>query len=175
MKYYYPILALTLLGCGVSSNQGLADDYKRVVGNIYNDPRGATSSDPRLLPYVQKFSVDFKTPIVDLPVYLGDIDTAGKCLKWVQNYGPLPRVEVREVIISGTYYEKIKETPSRVEQLVYHELGHCVLNLTHNDHHTEDGMPLSVMRSWAFNTQEITEYYKPYKEYYLTEMRKGDL
>lgn len=55
------------------------------------------------------------------------------------------------------------------EALIFHELGHCVMNKSHDDSlmvHNK-ACPNSIMRSYIFNTYEIDNCYKPEYNHYL--------
>lgn len=51
--------------------------------------------------------------------------------------------EVRTVLILRAYWEKASNLQK--EQLIFHELGHCVLNLPHDASRNENGVPKSIM------------------------------
>lgn len=55
--------------------------------------------------------------------------------------------------------------------LLYHELGHCVLGLRHNDR-IVNGKPVSVMKSKFFNSRQM-KYFIEDKNYYIEELRKS--
>ena len=52
------------------------------------------------------------------------------------------------------------------EMLVFHELGHCLLLLGHDESTDEDGIPLSLMYPANFNSS----YYVSSRKYYLDQM-----
>ena len=62
------------------------------------------------------------------------------------------------------------------EQLIYHELGHCVLNKEHHNGY-EDGStgywcPSSIMNPFTFTEWQIEECYTPDRFDYIKELRK---
>lgn len=52
------------------------------------------------------------------------------------------------------------------EMLLFHELGHCVLQLEHNDAINVDGEPVSLMVSYLSNSY----YYEAHRETYLQQL-----
>jgi hypothetical protein len=74
-----------------------------------------------------------------------------------------------EVRISALYYETYGKDSLAIEQLVIHELGHCVLQYAHDESVIpKDGQLIerSIMSSKTFGYEP---YYKKYREYYLQE------
>lgn len=66
-------------------------------------------------------------------------------------------------------------TAAQREQVIFHELGHCTLGLSHNDNlgffaNTHTSSPISVMYSTPFNPQQADNYMKN-RSYYINEMR----
>ena len=62
-------------------------------------------------------------------------------------------------------------SPAQFNLLMYHELGHCVLGLRHNDKVVK-GKPASVMRSQFFTNNQM-KYFIEDKEYYIWELREA--
>ena len=93
-----------------------------------------------------------------VPIVLKRIEQkyAGVCLVYSNGY--------REIQINSDYWYSY--TPEQKEQLVYHELGHCVLNKEH-DNTLRENCPNSIMRSYMFNTYEINECYLPEHNHYM--------
>lgn len=119
--------------------------------------------DPKFDSYVQTFETRYNIA-VDVTIVFKDIadeDVAGQC--WY--YTNRPRV----IEIDTPYWEEITE-PGR-EQLIMHELGHCVLDLDHDDRVGTVGawsnVPLSIMNSTHFGDEP---YYSQNREYYLQEL-----
>jgi hypothetical protein len=89
----------------------------------------------------------------------------GVCITWGNGK--------RVVKIDKDHWEGIYD--SQRLQLVYHELGHCVLNRPHFDQHGEIAedlealVPLSIMRSYAFDILESVIFME-YLEYYEKEL-----
>lgn len=59
------------------------------------------------------------------------------------------------------------------EQLIYHELGHCVLYKDHNDARNKTtGCPVSIMNSYMFSLYESTNCYQKYHSNYISDLIK---
>lgn len=152
------ILTALVVSCGATE----AKDYRHVpTDDTYPryDPRSFKTIESDFIDTANKFSTEFGVGLKDLSIGYRDFEgTAGVC--WSYSSGH------REIWVSLNY-RKIKG--AQKEQLLYHELGHCLLGLEHNDEH-EDERPESIMRSWAFNGYEIENYYTPTRPRYINEM-----
>ena len=164
------------------------------------DPRSIKGVESRLQPYAKSFEEAFNVSIGDVPVntrlneYEGIEErnnlAVGTCLSWETED---KEYEYKEVIVNPKYMEEFKDNGTyylEIEQLVWHELGHCVLNREHrNDSRTVEGtvcytpdksmacsengeMPLSIMRWHVFTPVELELYYKPFKPWYIEEMKE---
>jgi len=103
-------------------------------------------------------------------VFFGEIDEryAAVC-RGFKGSGP------KQVIVDKETWENLNEVQR--EQLIFHELGHCDLDLEHNDTSfldidTQTYCPSSVMRYKLFNKTEIKECYQPFKNMYIDELFK---
>lgn len=165
------VVLLLTTGCGQSPTDYVID---KVVKE--KDPRTISGIEPLLKKHVDSWQKEFGNT-GDIPIQFADSlpdDKAGICFTWrgMKTY--------REIKILRPYYDRVMKIASNwpsvansmVEQLVYHELGHCHLDQDHRDDH-ENGKPESIMRSWAFNAQEITKYYWSYRPGYIDELRNG--
>lgn len=89
---------------------------------------------------------------------------AGKCSKYTNGD--------REVYIDRNQYNAMSEV--RREILIYHELGHCVLNKYHNDQRIvfkgeSSSAPASILNSILFSEDDVY-FYQKYKVYYINEL-----
>lgn len=116
---------------------------------------------PELLPFILEFEKDFGVT-VDFPVIIGEIEPkfAGICYKWSSG--------ARKVTIGRDTYDRHKLNYYAVQQLVYHELGHCALNLEHIDSLDNNGYPLSIMYKSFFG---FIQYYKDHNNSYIDQMK----
>lgn len=175
------IMILTALQLGACGSQlDLLSDF--VVTNV---PGGADLIDPRsgdpvaheFDELVYRFEDDTGIRVEDIPISFGDLrgGVAGTCYVW--RFGH--KKSFKEIKIDREYYERIKDKSCKLEQLVYHELGHCVLERDHDDtvvyyddtlKYPYSSMPTSIMRSHAFNSWECEQYYTPHHDYYIQEL-----
>lgn len=72
------------------------------------------------------------------------------------------------VIISRTKWEKLDEASRR--QLLFHELGHCVLFREHQEGRADTGIPLSLMHPYAIDSYT----YSQFEDYYTEELFKAE-
>ena len=121
---------------------------------------------PELEAYVSKFEDEFGVK-VRFPVrfYVAADNAVASCVRW-ENGARMVRVDVRR-------YPPLSDV--RKELVVYHELGHCSLNLPHNDEEVEfenvkGKWPASIMRSMLFDDIEALVY-KTNRSYYVKELK----
>ena len=147
-------LLLFNVGCG----KQLSDMF-----NMGKSPYKKRSSDPAFDSYVKAFSNEFKVR-VSVPVIFNNIENniAGVCRIWYDGY--------RQIEINSKYWFSFSE--EQKEQLIYHELGHCVFKLGHDDSMltTDKKCPNSIMRSFMFNAFEIDSCYIPKYEHYMEDL-----
>ena len=172
------IVIILLLFSNISCGSG-PSDYVRERIFREKDPRTIKGIEPKLLKYVESWQKTFGY-IGDIPIqfsYMASAPSkAGVCITWEGQKSKYKQIEISE-----TYYNSImtglgKDFPEvadkMIEQLVYHELGHCHLEQDHRDHH-EGEKPLSIMRSWGFNSKETFMFYIPEHDYYVNELKTG--
>jgi len=146
MKYLIMLLLIT--GCGKS-----LQDFIRIGQPKFKK----ASTNPVFIPFIQSFEAEFNRE-VNVPIVLGTIEQryAGVCLVYSNGYR---EIRINKEFWDGYSYEQ-------KEQLIYHELGHCVFNKGH-DNTTRDNCPHSIMRSYMFSEYEINECYLPEYEHYM--------
>lgn len=158
---------------------------------VMKDPRQFKTTNPILLPYIDSFEQATGKTVGDVPVNFSKTwpnqfgDAAAACIKWGKNV-----TFYREVLIYPDQKEKLQGDYSyEMEQLIWHELGHCVLYRKHDntalgvkgvicDDVEENSkcagyMPKSIMRWVVFNPLEIMFYYMPNREKYIEELKTG--
>lgn len=152
MKRLIPLLLL--ISCGKSLPDFL---------NIKGSPVKKSKTDPAFSQFVESFSRQFNVG-VKVPIVFKNIKSryAGVCLKYSSGY--------REIQINPTHWKNY--SLEQREQLIYHELGHCVLNRGHNDKLMEanTNCPDSIMRSYMFSINEINNCYVPEYNHYMEEL-----
>lgn len=151
-QWYLPLVCLIAsVGCGESLSDML---------NMGRRPYTKHRTNPEFVPYVdsfeQQFNVKVNVPIISKQI---DVNKAGVCYVWSDGY--------REIQINSRHWSYFSE--EQKEQLVFHELGHCVFNLDHDDSSLEykPNCPNSIMRSFVFNQYEIDNCYVPEKTHYM--------
>lgn len=149
---YMPLVCLILsVGCGNSLSDML---------NMGKKPYTKHKTSPEFMPYVHSFEQQFNVR-VNVPVISNKIDSnkAGVCYVWSDGY--------REIQINSQHWSSFSE--EQKEQLVFHELGHCVFDLNHDDSRLQyrTSCPNSIMRSFMFNQYEIDNCYIPENAHYM--------
>lgn len=87
---------------------------------------------------------------VKVPIYWGNLpadkdgQTIGICRGFRQS------LLFRSIVIDKKYWDR--STYWERESLVFHELGHCVLDRPHVTAYDEEGHSLSIMHPFTFNT-----------------------
>ena len=165
MRQLISILGLLLLvSCGSSLDHRESDD---ILGDGYKDPS--------LSEYLSQFEEDMG---VEIPGHLS--------ISIVDDLYKISNPNVDAVCWSNSKTkvgEKIEIRRSRWEdmdddsreQLLYHELGHCVLNKDHN-FGQKPGLiwslcPSSIMNPYTFTEGQIENCYIPDHADYLEELR----
>jgi hypothetical protein len=74
-------------------------------------------------------------------------------------------IGANSITINSNTWEVLKKSPSDIESILFHEMGHCVLGRSHLDTKT-DGRPISLMCSSNVSGSD----YQYYKEEYLNEL-----
>jgi hypothetical protein len=125
-----------------------------------------TTVDPALVSYVQDFEMKMGVPANNTDVVFKPTSypTIGVCYRG----GEKNKVEIDPV-------QWTKMDGYGKEQLIYHELGHCVLGLSHNDGTFEmDGwnLPGSIMNTFWFGN---AWYYVKYNEKYKQALKNNTL
>lgn len=121
--------------------------------------------DPEFIPYVEMFESLYGRSIRYLGMgfaHLGD-NIAGLCRKWTTGH--------REIKINPHYWHDA--SPFSRTGLIFHELGHCVLDRDH-DYRTfyfhgstiNDFVPKSLMYPFNFYSERFLEL----KDYYFSEL-----
>lgn len=140
-----------------------------IDGDMVNGTqRQYATTDPVFNEYVAAFEADARTitqnpgfTIGDIPINFGDTKKDqydGLCIKYSNGD--------REIIIKKSWWQISSRTQREV--LLYHELGHCRLNRSH-DSHTVQGQKTSVMNP----TVPDTYTYLDNKFQYLSELFTG--
>lgn len=123
--------------------------------------------DPAFNEYVQDFEMKVGVPVngVDIVFKPTQYPTLGVC--WSGGTGN------NKIEIDPTHWKKMSKYGR--EQLIYHELGHCVLGLKHNNGEVEINnwtVEGSIMNSYWFGN---AWYYLKYNEKYKQALKNNTL
>jgi hypothetical protein len=134
-----------------------------------SDPRDIHGINPAFTPYVQKFEAILGRSIGDIPIQFAPQggNTIGVCEVWNSQY--------REIKIDPDYWNASPSYGGPVDDdeklsLIFHELGHCVLNRGHLDTSFVDSNNYQVMNSWMNWYVFFNDSYPESKSYYLNEL-----
>jgi hypothetical protein len=148
MKSFYPMVGLLMLSaCGPSDVVQDIDIFHGV--------------DPRIQVYFTRF--ESKTGVGTYGITAGFTTLNGLAGECVQNGMQ------REVRIDSSYWTQINYDDSQMEQLIFHELGHCALGLGHIPTYVislrfNSYIQGSIMNPYAFGP---TTWYAYYESYYV--------
>lgn len=126
-------------------------------------PKG--TFEPEFIEYITEFENYYKVKVNVSIQFTDDIsgNTVGVCHIFTNN-NPSNWIEIDKSYWEGLdYYGK--------QQLIYHELGHCVFGYGHDESFVNiDGyeIPKSIMHPYCFG---FSWYYEEYLSYYLEELR----
>lgn len=129
------------------------------------DPRTIYGVNPEFIKYVNSFEKEYGKSIGDVSMDFVDqpSNIVGLCKKWGYTY--------RQVEVDKTYWKQATEEERM--GLVFHELGHCVLDREHksdyflyNGLHITGQVPASLMFPYNF----YTSFYSELEAYYKYEM-----
>jgi hypothetical protein len=134
-----------------------------------SDPRDIHGIDPAFAPYVKQFEDILGRSIGDIPIQFGpqNGDVIGVCVVWNSAW--------REIKIDPNYWKDGAYDNDERMSLIFHELGHCVLNRghlssmwTYTNNQGPWSVPVSFMNPYVFFSD-----YPPYldlKSYYINEL-----
>jgi hypothetical protein len=109
-------------------------------------------------------NVDIEVDFNELP-----FPNVGRCYYAFYLDGPQKDQRVNlNIEIDPIFWEEASQTEKEV--LVFHELGHCVLNREHNESLiSEQNIPKSIMYPYIFETE-----YEMYRNYYINELKNPE-
>lgn len=122
-----------------------------------NDPRTISGINSEMLPYVQYFESLLGRGIGDIPIQFVRLQgsAVGECVSWSSEY--------KEIRIDPDYWITLEN--STRESLIFHELGHCVLNRDHDtemmDYHSLL-VPDSYMYPYMFYSDDLSALHNHY-------------
>lgn len=116
-------------------------------------------------PQTIEFQREFRQ-LVRLPIRFGinDPELMGVCQIRTDGH--------RQILINKERWSVL--TDEQKEELVFHELGHCIFNLPHLDgQYMLTGCPMSLMAPRVFSAHQAEACYSRYKNYYLGQIKVG--
>jgi hypothetical protein len=141
-------------------------------GNIVKkkDPRTFHGVDPVFTPYTQRFEKDLGRSIGEVSVSFGELssDKAGICIKYDSGH--------REVVINANEWNSGRMTEWGKFNLIYHELGHCVLGREHTEEKIEYDTASGTRtapKSFMYPRVFYTESMGPLEGHYVDELMSG--
>ena len=147
---------MTLVSCGMPKQ---ADTAKRSNNQI----------DEAFQQYVEEFEATYSAETgstlnveaYDIPINFGDPNSSGGSgsTNYVGSCKTYSNGK-KEIIISVDSWERYPRSMKR--QLIYHELGHCLLGKEHVDTRNSTGTPISVMSRVLINQETYESYMKEY-------------
>jgi len=122
--------------------------------------------DPEFSRLVDLFEQE-QSEVVDIDITFKDIDypTVGLC--WSQTYSNGEKQGI-EIEIDPDFWFASSEM--KKEELLFHELGHCILNRDHEDEMLYQRIPKSVMYPYVFEWA-----YERYRSYYVDELKNTNV
>lgn len=140
------ISLLTLASCGLN-----------------NQPKTGTKKvniHPEAQEYVSTFQVKYNYPITNLEVVKRPLE--GNVLAYCQYGGSMTPL----IVLNTNYWDHPSFTTANKEQVMYHELGHCLLKRGHDDSmlviNPYYSVPASIMNTYHFSYQVYTQNYSHY-------------
>lgn len=123
-------------------------------------------TDPVFIQYIERFENDTQRTVTVPITFMSNKEYAGWCKTYSNGY--------RLIEIDHEYWQNSDDLAK--EQLIYHELGHCVLNRGHSNTlvpHPEYGynIPNSIMYFRAFGG---SLFYGDYRSHYIEELNNPE-
>lgn len=118
---------------------------------------------PEFEKYVTKFEQEFNVDTFNIPIHFKKLDGAevGMCYLFQFKYW-------RSIAISKEFWDDASDTEK--ELLIYHELGHCVMELEHDN--TLYNIGLYNIHNSIMNEYIIPEvFYINFREHYIEDLR----
>lgn len=165
------VALVTLTGCGQDSNYTVTSDDTRAV-----------TINKALRPFFEEFVGYYGKRLAEFPLHIGPLEkgVAGKCYIPGKKsstdqvadsvLGDSTQKEKR-IVISASWYDRNKADHDAIQNVVFHELGHCILNRGHDAKMTTDRygvqIPESIMYPSEFGERS---YYRDNFQRYIKEL-----
>ena len=123
--------------------------------------------EPEFQYYVELFEAEQETTVeIEMKFNTIEYPAVGRCYYAFYIEGPKKGERINlNIEIDPIYWNEASDTEKEV--LLFHEMGHCVLNKEHNETVLTDfNMPKSIMYPYVFNNP-----YSRYRDYYVNELK----
>jgi hypothetical protein len=164
-------LASSLVACGAESNYTVTADQSR-----------AQTINRTLYPYFQEFVDYYGRAVQQIPLHIGPLEqkVAGKCyIPGQKSAGDQiadsmlgdSSQKARRILINVRFWERNKDNHDAIQNVVFHELGHCILNRGHTKKMMRDAygneIPNSIMYPSEFG---VKPFYRENFAHYVHEL-----
>ena len=154
-------MKLLIIATALLTSCGYASDYMTNQVGLKKQFNGVADE---LKPYVAEFNKACDVPpIIRIPAGFGRLPegTAGVCNEW-----RVGNMDYEEITIDRESWDRMG--PAQRRHLVFHELGHCLLNRDHDNTMLDKNKPKSIMiESVPSNAAEL---WYLWKDYYINEL-----
>lgn len=155
MKTNLITLCLLMTGCSLETSDLVVEPTHRIE---YREPKIEEEFIRHVEHFEKLFNVDVNIMIEWTDLTDGHV---GVCRSWDDGH--------REIQIDRQFWPSF--TDSGQEQLLFHELGHCIFNLPHNEKLINIGghtsVPESIMHPVVFGNDY---FYEDLKDYYYNQL-----
>jgi len=164
------ILFILTAICSNCSSSSLVDHRKSLQGTT---PQ-LGKIDEELLPYIKEFQREYPFSLSRIRAEIQDLpdNYAGFCNNFLVGENQLSKGLIR---IDKEYFEEnnerygIPNLPNKA--LIYHELGHCILDLDHDESEIHPGVPASLMNPSTIRESILREWEDHYFKELFMEVR----
>ena len=137
-------------------------------GKYYADPRAILTTDAAFTPYIKDFETLYGKKINNIPINFGNtanVAFIAVCRKWSDFE--------KDIIVKKEVWNMLSK--EQKQELIFHELGHCELNLEHISNYTYNVnnpyiCPISIMNPQVFNDYSISYCYNANINYYTNKL-----
>ena len=112
--------------------------------------------------YIIVFEKEFNVK-VNFPVIFEDLGNVRAGVCWIKGNNS------KSVSLNSRFWPMLNN--GQREILIFHELGHCVFRLWHDNKYIGN-KPNSIMNEQVMTTNEVKKYYIKYREEYIKKMKK---
>jgi hypothetical protein len=152
----YLILAGLLSACGHTYQYSVPADIEPLVQK-FRDESAARS-----------FSLNTSDLVIEVVDTLDSSEGETSSAICLSQFNTTPKIELLDIIWN-------KASPTFKEVVLFHELGHCLLNRAHVNGFDNEGNPLSIMWPWTVNPDTYTAHEQSYLDELFDPTKLGGL